>query len=173
MKILLIGFFALLAWSAVATHFFVCKIKGLCNEPETIGNSLFKQENDADTDTLKKNLLNEVMPGKLSVYFEFDRSEFKSDSLTYKYFVESDNYLEKNSPDSLLITGFTDAVGSDEYNQALGYRRARTMQNYFVKMGIPEHRILIASKGEKEPADINTSAAGRAHNRRTVITIKN
>ncbi len=173
MKILLIGFLALSGWSALATHFFVCKIKGLCNEPKAIEVSTLKLGDNVNGDTLKKSLIKEVIPGNLSVYFEFDKSEFKSDSLTYKYFIETQNYLDKKSLGSLLITGFTDSVGSDEYNEALGFRRARTMKNYFIKMGIPEHKILVASKGEKEPADVNTSAAGRANNRRTLVTIKN
>jgi hypothetical protein len=43
MKIILIGFFALAGWSVVATNFFVCRIKGLCDDQETIEISLLKQ----------------------------------------------------------------------------------------------------------------------------------
>jgi OOP family OmpA-OmpF porin len=72
----------------------------------------------------------------------------------------------------LSITGHTDAIGSDEYNQALGYRRAKSVQHYFESKGIPANKIIIESKGEKEPADNNSSVTGRANNRRTIITIK-
>jgi outer membrane protein OmpA-like peptidoglycan-associated protein len=175
MKILLIGFLALFGWSAVATHLFVCKIKGLCNDVKTIEISPLKLVANVPGDTLSNSLIKkqEVVPGKLLIYFEFDKSEFKSDSLTDRYFVDSDNYLDKNSQASLMITGYTDAVGSDEYNQALGNRRAQTMQHYFEKMGMPANKIVMESKGENEPADDNSTTSGRARNRRTVITIKN
>src|SRR5674476_1389205 len=111
MKILLLGFLALFGWSAFSTHFFVCKIKGLCGEPLT------------------------TQPGKVRekmiIYFDFDKSEFKSDANTEKYYSESKAYLDKNLQSRLSITGYTDAVGSDEYNLALGYRRAQSLQNYF------------------------------------------
>jgi hypothetical protein len=87
MKILLIGFLAPFGWSAVATHFFVCKIKGLCNDVETIEISPLILVANIPGDTLNKPLVKEkeVVPGKLLIYFEFDKSEFKSDSMTYKY----------------------------------------------------------------------------------------
>ena len=71
----------------------------------------------------------------------------------------------------LSITGHTDAIGSEEYNLALGFRRAQSVQSYFENKGIPANRIIVESSGEKEPADNNNTTTGRANNRRTVITI--
>jgi OOP family OmpA-OmpF porin len=73
----------------------------------------------------------------------------------------------------LSITGYTDAIGSNDYNQALGYRRAQRMLHYFESNGVPPPKITIESYGEKEPAADNNTIEGRAKNRRTVITIKN
>jgi outer membrane protein OmpA-like peptidoglycan-associated protein len=125
-------------------------------------------------DTLAKPLVQEkeIIPENLLIYFAFDRSEFKSDAKTDKYFEESNTYLDQNSQARLSITGHTDAIGSDEYNEALGYRRAQSMQHYFESKGLPSDKIIIESKGEKEPADDNNTTAGRANNRRAVITIK-
>jgi outer membrane protein OmpA-like peptidoglycan-associated protein len=46
------------------------------------------------------------------------------------------------------------------------------MQHYFERKGILSNKIIIESRGEKDPADDNNTSAGRANNRRTVITIK-
>jgi OOP family OmpA-OmpF porin len=114
-----------------------------------------------------------VSPGELSIYFAFDKSGFDSDSITEKYFDVSNKYLDQNSQARINITGYTDAVGSDEYNQALGYRRAQSLQNYFKSKGMQADKVIIESRGEKEPVGDNNSSAGRASNRRAVITIKN
>ena len=76
-------------------------------------------------------MLRQLYPGNLLIYFGFDKSDFSSDSSTGRYFNESNKYLVLNPQARLSITGYTDAIGSDEYNQALGFRRAQTMQKYF------------------------------------------
>ena len=125
-------------------------------------------------DSLSKSSVREVLviPENLIIHFAFDKSEFNSDAKTDKYFDESNAFLNQNSQARLSITGYTDAVGSDDYNQGLGYRRAKSTQNYFESKGIPANKIIIESKGEKDPADDNNTTSGRANNRRTVITIK-
>jgi OOP family OmpA-OmpF porin len=114
-----------------------------------------------------------VMPKNLVIYFAFDKSEFNSNAETDKYFDETNAYLVQNSQARLSIIGHTDAIGSDAYNQSLGYRRAQSMQHYFEGKGMLANKIVIESKGEKEPADDNSTTAGRANNRRSAITIKN
>ena len=173
MKILIIGFLALSGWAALSTYIYVCKIKGLCHEPVTVQ---IGEDNNKDiiaNDTLQKPLVREqaVVPKDLIIYFAFDKSEFSSNAVTDKYYNESTAYLDQNSQARLSITGHTDAIGSDAYNQALGYRRAQNVQHYFEIKGIPLKNSIIESKGEKEPPDDNNTAAGRANNRRTVVTI--
>ena len=90
-----------------------------------------------------------------------------------KYYTEAVNYLKQNEDARLSIMGHTDATGSIVYNQALGYRRAQSLRNYFESKGIQTNRIIIESKGEKEPADNNNTIDGRTKNRRTEITINN
>jgi OOP family OmpA-OmpF porin len=106
------------------------------------------------------------------IYFAFDKSEFNSGTITDKYLNESKIFLDQNQMAKLTLTGHTDAVGSDEYNQALGLRRAQSVQLYFESRGVAANRIIVDSKGPKEPADKNNTTTGRAKNRRTVITIK-
>ena len=174
MKILIIGFLVFSSWVALSTYIYVCKIKGLCGEPTTLQVDTVSQKDVIAYDSVPQPVVQEqaVIPDNLVVYFAFDKSDFTPDAGTNKYFDESNKYLNQNLQARLSITGHTDAIGSNEYNQALGYRRAQSMQHYFESNGIPANKIIIESKGEKEPADDNNTTEGRANNRRTIITIK-
>ena len=174
MKILIIGFLALFGWSALSTHFYVCRIKGFCHEPATAVSNVVKPEIAIPHDSLSKPVVveQEAVPESMLIYFAFDKSEFNSGTISDRYLNESNKYLDQNLQAKLSITGHTDAIGSDEYNQALGLRRAQSVQLYFESKGIPANRIIVESRGKKEPADNNSTTAGRANNRRTVITIK-
>jgi outer membrane protein OmpA-like peptidoglycan-associated protein len=176
MKILIIGFLAFSSWSVLSTYIYVCKIKGLCYEPISM-QIVAVNHNHKDViagDTLHKPLVRKqtIIPENLTIYFAFDKSDFNANAGTDKYFDESNAYLGQNSQARLSITGYTDAIGSDEYNQALGSRRAQSMEHYFKSKGMLANKIIIESKGEEEPADDNNTTAGRANNRRTVITLK-
>ncbi len=174
MKFLVFGFIAFFGWSAMSTHLYVCRIRGLCTEPVAAQIEMINIKSVIAGDTISKPLTPEMepLPDSLSIYFAFDKSEFNSDAETDKYFDKSNAYLDQNLQARLSITGHTDAIGSNDYNQALGYRRAQSMQHYFENKGMLANKIIIESKGEKEPADDNNTTAGRANNRRTVITIK-
>jgi len=112
MRILIIGFFAFCCWSVLATYIYVCKIKGLCDEPITAQIAPAKHGNVIAGDTLRKPKLWEqaVIPKNLIIYFAFDKSEFNSDAETDKYIIESNKYLDLNSQAKLNITGHTDAT---------------------------------------------------------------
>jgi outer membrane protein OmpA-like peptidoglycan-associated protein len=174
MKTLIIGFLALFTWGVLSTHYYVCKIKGFCNEQVTTLSNVVKPDVVTTVDTLRKPLKNEhqQIPENMLIYFAFDKSEFNSGTISDKYLNESNKYLDQNLQARLSITGHTDAIGSDEYNLALGFRRAKSVQLYFESKGIPANRIIVESGGEKEPADNNNTTTGRANNRRTIITIK-
>jgi outer membrane protein OmpA-like peptidoglycan-associated protein len=173
MKILLIGFLAFISWSAISDYIYVCKIRGLCSEPKTIQMSDYNLNDDNIPDSIPRPVAKAqaVVPENLVIYFRFDRSEFNQEPLADKYIVESKTYLDQNSKARLSIIGYTDATGSVKYNQALGYRRAQSVKHYFETKGLPANMIVIESKGENFPADNNNTKAGRAKNRRTVITI--
>jgi outer membrane protein OmpA-like peptidoglycan-associated protein len=174
MKILIIGFLALFGWSALSTHFYVCNIKGLCNVPVTSQGNADNNKVVITDDSLTKPLVvkQALIPENMMIYFDFDKSEFKSGTISDKYLNETNKYLDQNMKARLSITGHTDAIGSDEYNQALGLRRAQSVQSYFENKGISANRIIVESRGEKEPADNNKTLEGRANNRRTLISIK-
>lgn len=72
----------------------------------------------------------------------------------------------------VLIVGHSDNVGNHDSNVVLGQKRAEFSKNYLSKNGIDGSRITTESKGPDEPIGENTTAEGKANNRRTVITIK-
>lgn len=174
MKTLTIGLLVFICWSTFSTYIYVCKIKGFCMEtvasPMNIENS--KEAIVYDTFPEPVILKQEIAPKNLVVYFAFDKSEFKADTSTLRNLREWNAYLLKNPQLMLRITGHTDAIGTEKYNQALGYRRALELQKYFVRHGVSANKSMVESKGELDPIDVNYTSTGRLNNRRTVIIIK-
>jgi outer membrane protein OmpA-like peptidoglycan-associated protein len=75
-------------------------------------------------------------------------------------------------PDSLIdVYGHTDSTGSDQYNQALSERRARTVADYLTMRGVSGARVRSQGYGETMPVATNDTDAGRALNRRVEIKI--
>lgn len=173
MKILILGSLIFFGWSAFSTHFYVCKIRKLCDSREVMQIAAANVKGVLVSDSLDRLPIRnpDADPGTMTINFAFDKSEFEPDVATDKYFEKSKNYMVLNITAKLSITGHTDAVGSDEYNLSLGFRRAQSLQDYFESKGIIKDKIIAASSGEKDPADENNTISGRANNRRTVITI--
>lgn len=69
------------------------------------------------------------------------------------------------------VVGHTDSTGSAEYNQALSERRAATVATYINNRGIDRQRILAFGRGLTQPIADNSTAAGRAMNRRVELTL--
>jgi outer membrane protein OmpA-like peptidoglycan-associated protein len=69
------------------------------------------------------------------------------------------------------IEGFTDSMGTDEYNQDLSQRRADSVKRYLVGQGIDAARLSSAGRGEEAPVGDNESTSGRQQNRRVEVII--
>jgi outer membrane protein OmpA-like peptidoglycan-associated protein len=72
---------------------------------------------------------------------------------------------------SLSVFGYTDDVGSDEYNQQLSLRRAKAVEDYLVQSGIDSSIISVKGYGKSSPFEKGDSAAARARNRRVEIAV--
>lgn len=77
--------------------------------------------------------------------------------------------LEKDPKLRLVITGHTDSIGAEEYNQGLSERRANAAQEYFVSKGISPGRLKALGYGETRPIATNATREGRAQNRRVEL----
>ena len=75
-------------------------------------------------------------------------------------------YLRSNPALKVVIEGHCDDRGSDEYNLALGERRAVAAKNYLVSLGIAAERLSVISYGEEQPLVTAANEEGWAKNRR-------
>jgi len=73
---------------------------------------------------------------------------------------------------NLIVEGHSDSQGSDAYNQKLSQRRADAVRDYLVQRGYPSDHIQARGLGEGKPVAKNSSAEGRANNRRVEIVIE-
>ncbi|EPJ85981.1 OmpA/MotB [Pseudomonas sp. CFII68] len=79
---------------------------------------------------------------------------------------------QETSTAQLRVTGHTDSVGSDAYNQRLSEKRANSVVQYLVENGVPRASFVsVSGAGESQPVADNKTADGRAMNRRTEIRI--
>ena len=79
--------------------------------------------------------------------------------------------LEARSASTIRVEGHTDDRGSDEYNIALGQRRAQSVRSYLGNLGFSSGSIKTVSYGEEQPNDRGQNEAAWARNRRVEITI--
>jgi peptidoglycan-associated lipoprotein len=100
----------------------------------------------------------------MPVYFDYDMSNIRDDqraTLDAKIPV-----FQANADMRIRVAGHTDNRGSDEYNLALGQRRAAEVKQYLIARGIAADRIDVVSFGEERPAVAEDSEDAWAKNRR-------
>ena len=81
--------------------------------------------------------------------------------------------LQDKLPEAnLIITGYTDDIGTEKYNEHLSLQRAQAVESYLVQeQDISRSRITVKGYGEKEPLATNKTEEGRAKNRRAEILL--
>ena len=84
-----------------------------------------------------------------SIYFDFDKYEIRSDMQSKIDEVVS--LIQKNLDMDVLIEGNTDEFGSDEYNFALGNKRALVLKTALITRGVRKDRIQVVSLGKSKP----------------------
>ena len=80
--------------------------------------------------------------------------------------------MEENEELAILVTGYTDAMGSHRFNIKLSEFRALVVKSYLVGRGIAPGRIETMGLAEENPIESNETVIGRAANRRVEITVK-
>lgn len=98
------------------------------------------------------------------VFFDYDRYEIRPDQADA---VRGDaKIMRENENLRILLEGHCDERGTEEYNLALGDRRARAVKQYLVDLGVPEARIKTISYGESQPFAFGHDEAAWQQNRR-------
>jgi peptidoglycan-associated lipoprotein len=104
------------------------------------------------------------------VYFDFDRYDVRAgDKGTLD---ENAKWLKSNQSALLLIEGHADERGTNEYNLALGERRAKATRDYLVSVGVDAGRITVISYGEERPTCTEKAEGCWAKNRRAHFLVK-
>lgn len=102
--------------------------------------------------------------GADKIYFAFDSNELTQESR--QILTEKAELLKANPALSLLIEGHCDERGTNEYNLALGERRARAAYEFLVLLGVEASKLQIISYGEEYPAVQGANEEAWAKNRR-------
>lgn len=104
-----------------------------------------------------------------AIYFDLDESTLADESQSA---VEAKAPVLLRHPNMRIrITGHADAQGSDEYNLALGLRRAAEIKRYLAALGIEESRVEIVTLGEERPAVEGRTEEAYALNRRAEFEV--
>jgi outer membrane protein OmpA-like peptidoglycan-associated protein len=148
----------------------ISQVKGTAEQAVEIGNNAMNKAETAEKMARGKILWTTTLSDD-SVKFSFDADKVPQgaqaildDLATKVKGLDRTVYLE--------IEGHTDNIGSEEYNQHLAHARAEAVRDYLAeKDGIPLHAMNIISFGESKPLAANTTAEGRAQNRRVVIRV--
>jgi len=106
----------------------------------------------------------------LPVYFEFDASEIRADQES-RMQVNAD-FLNEKSGVNVRIEGNCDPRGTNEYNMALGERRALAAKKYLMNLGIAESRLSTVSYGEERILLQGQDELSWAQNRRDDFVIE-
>jgi peptidoglycan-associated lipoprotein len=111
-----------------------------------------------------------AVPELADVFFDFDKYDIRPGDA--KTLDANANWLKSNPNHLVLIEGHCDERGTNEYNLALGERRAKSTMNYLVSQGVQANRITIISYGEERPQCTEHTEACWAKNRRAHFLVK-
>jgi len=142
-------------------------------EPESAGTG--SEFSDAGATTPDRGTADDTKAsqGRISiapVYFDFDRSDIRSEARTD---LQQAARQLTDSGDKVVISGHCDNRGSEEYNLALGERRAAAVRRDLANRGVPMRQMTIVSYGEIRPAARGNTEAAWALHRRAEFYVSN
>ncbi len=103
------------------------------------------------------------------IYFAFDK--YNLDDVAQEVLMRKADFLRANADIYITIEGHCDERGTNEYNLALGDRRAESAKSFLVDMGIEAYRVSTVSYGEERPLCTEQSEECWAKNRRDQFVI--
>lgn len=134
--------------------------------PEVKG--LERYEGCPDANSLRVTELVTVMSYSKNIYFNTDSNSIRS-GFYYTMLDDVAEIMLKNKDVTFSVSGYTDDVGTIEYNLKLSERRANEARNYLIERGVEADRIFAKGYGKLNPKYSNDTAQGRQLNRRVEI----
>lgn len=111
-----------------------------------------------------------IRADKFVVYFVEGKEELTEESTRQLDRILSE--VKRRPVPDVLVVGHTDAVGSDQFNDALGLRRAETVRTALIAIGIPATDVQAISRGKRTPAVPTPDGIAEPRNRRVEIVVR-
>ncbi|MGF1694822.1 OmpA family protein [Vibrio lamellibrachiae] len=108
---------------------------------------------------------------KSSSSIQFDINQFSILTEHFSILKEIANILRTNVKSEIIISGYTDNIGSMEHNYRLSKQRVDSTKLYFINYGIQPNRISSLIYGEHFPKSTNLTTEGKIKNRRVELNI--
>jgi outer membrane protein OmpA-like peptidoglycan-associated protein len=105
------------------------------------------------------------------VNFDFNKANVRPDAMPI--LDEAAATLKESGDVTIAVNGYTDAIGSDAYNERLSVRRATAVKDYLEQHGVAAGRMTVRGFGKADPVASNATPEGRAQNRRVELIVNN
>jgi peptidoglycan-associated lipoprotein len=136
---------------------------------QPIKKDAISQSSTKDSASMSSARASQLQNALQKIYFDFD--SYKLSDAARTTMVKNAESMKKDPADKVRIEGNCDERGSDEYNLALGERRAKSAMEYLVSLGIHAERLSFISYGKEKPAEPGHDEAAWAKNRRDDFTV--
>jgi OOP family OmpA-OmpF porin len=113
----------------------------------------------------------EIFSLDADVLFDFDQDTIRPDAA--EALIGAADAINKSGASQIVLVGHTDSTGDSLYNMDLSQRRADSVHDFLVENGIADDLMISVAMGETQPVDTNSTAEGRAANRRVVVRASN
>jgi peptidoglycan-associated lipoprotein len=128
--------------------------------------------NDYAEDNVESKLMNDfIQESGNKVHFAFNRSDLSDEAKNH--LDRQADFITAHGKIKLVIEGYCDEKGTEEYNIGLGEKRADAVKCYLVSKGIDSKYIEVISYGKERPEDLEHNEAAWAKNRRAVTVLNN
>lgn len=105
------------------------------------------------------------------IFFEFDSAHLTQGSKNSLKAIAEEIKKMKPAPEEIILNGYTDRAGNEEYNLALSKKRATSVKNYLASLGVEKDKIVIFAFGESDNAIDSSDGAREPGSRRVEISI--
>lgn len=104
------------------------------------------------------------------IHFDFDQYNIRGDAASI--LKENASWMKDHSKQRIIVEGHCDERGTNEYNMALGERRAKAARDYLINLGVSAANLETVSFGEEKPLDPGHNEAAWSMNRRDEFVLR-